>query len=79
MSKPTFKLQAICDNHQPWPYIGNAFQNKNGSFSLYLDRGVKVVLADGTLLEANDERSVKLYLRPARSVASDITDTEALA
>ena len=59
---PNYKLQAIVDNNQPWPFIGNAFTCANGAIRILLDRGVKIELADGTKIEG-----AKLYLRqPAR-------------
>ena len=62
MSKPNFKVQAIREGFQ-WPYIGNAYRNKDGSIGLLLDRDVTLTLADGTKLRAVDNRLVKLHLR----------------
>jgi hypothetical protein len=58
MKTPNLKLQAIVEN-KPWPFVGNGYTNANGAISILLDRGVALVLADGTRLEG----AVKLYLR----------------
>jgi hypothetical protein len=64
--KPTHKLQAIIENKRPWPYIGNAYANGNGSLSIVLDRGMKLVFPDGGVLEAQEGGlPVKLYLKVA--------------
>ena len=49
-----FKVQVIVENAK-WPYVGNAYQNKDGSISVLLDSGAK--LTGGQ----------KLYIRPART------------
>lgn len=59
MKTPNYKLQAIIEDTKPWPFVGNAYANANGSITILLDRGVKLELPDGTKLEA----AVKLYLR----------------
>jgi hypothetical protein len=65
--KPVRKVQiTLTDSNQKWPYVGNALENQNGSLSLFLDKGVKLVLADGTVYESKDGAPVKLYVKPAR-------------
>ena len=66
MKNPSYKAQVVLDNAKSWPYIGNAYANKDGSLSLLLDRGVKLVLADGTTFEATDKSRVKVFLRAPR-------------
>jgi hypothetical protein len=62
MKTPNYKLQAIIENTKPWPFVGNAYTNTNGSITILLDRGVKLELPDGTKLDG----TVKLYLREFR-------------
>lgn len=52
-----FKVQLITDGEARWPYVGNAYENKDGSLNVYLDEGVK--LAGGQ----------KLRVRPAKPKA----------
>jgi hypothetical protein len=53
MANVNFKLQLITTDGK-WPFIGNAFVNRNGSISIYLDAGVTVTGGQ------------KLYLRAVR-------------
>jgi hypothetical protein len=53
MANANFKLQLITTDGK-WPYIGNAYVNRNGSVSIYLDAGVTVTGGQ------------KLYLRAVR-------------
>ncbi len=34
------------DNEKSWPHLGNAYANKDGSFTIVLDRDVAIRLAD---------------------------------
>jgi hypothetical protein len=54
MENRKLKVQCITDAGK-WPYVGNAYRNRDGSISVYLDAGV--TLTGGQ----------KLYLREARS------------
>ena len=56
MKTSNYKLQLITPEGK-WPFIGNAYINRNGSLSIYLDEGVS--LTGGQ----------KLYLRPTRPTA----------
>ncbi len=56
MENSKFKVQLITTEGK-WPYVGNAHRNRNGSFSVYLDKGV--TLSGGQ----------KLYLCAARDRA----------
>ena len=58
-----FKVQLITEG-TTWPYVGNAYLNKNGSINIYLDAGV--TLTGGQ----------KLHLRPARK-SENKTETAA--
>ena len=42
-----YKAQVVTDGQSPWPYLGNAFENRDGSISLYLDVGCAIVLKSG--------------------------------
>ena len=78
MKTPSYKVQAIRDNDKSWPYVGNAYRNKDGSISLLLDRRVKLVLDDGTTLEADGKQLIKLFLRaPRKAAAESGADAEA--
>lgn len=39
--RPKFKVQLIIDGGR-WPYVGNAYQNSDGTFTIYLDRDVEL-------------------------------------
>ena len=54
MKTANYKLQLITPEGK-WPYVGNAYVNRNGSISIYLDEGVS--LTGGQ----------KLYMRAAQS------------
>jgi len=54
MENKKLKVQLITEEGK-WPYVGNAFRNRDGSITLYLDEGVTVTAGQ------------KLYLRPART------------
>jgi hypothetical protein len=54
METRKFKVQLIITNGGKWPYVGNAYVNRNGTINVYLDQGV--TLSGGQ----------KLHLRPAR-------------
>ncbi len=76
---PSYKVQAIVEGASPWPYLGNAYANKDGSLTIVLDRGVALRLADGTVLEAtapegDDDarpRKVRLMVRKAFHMAPE--------
>jgi hypothetical protein len=59
MKTPNYKVQLITPEGK-WPYVGNAYQNHNGTISLYIDRGV--TLTGGQ----------KLYLRTARAESAPV-------
>ena len=48
------KVQQIVENSKTWPYVGNAYFNKDGSLNVYLDKDKAV------------PTGAKLHLRPAR-------------
>jgi hypothetical protein len=48
------KVQLVIEG-QKWPYVGNGFVNKDGSFSIYLDQNVEL------------KGGQKLFVRPART------------
>ena len=77
MKIPTYKAQAIIETEKSWPYIGNAYLNKDGSLSLLLDRRIKLVLADGTTLQAEGQTRVKLFLRAPRTQSQVATSIPA--
>jgi hypothetical protein len=62
METRKFKVQLIITNGGKWPYVGNAYVNRNGTINVYLDEGV--TLSGGQ----------KLHLRPARGKAEAPTD-----
>lgn len=64
MANANFKLQLITPNGK-WPYIGNAYLNRDGSFSIYLDAGVTVTGGQ------------KLHLRAARAKPDEMVAPEA--
>jgi hypothetical protein len=57
MENKKLKVQLITPEGK-WPFVGNAFRNRDGSISVYLDEGV--ALTGGQ----------KLYLRAAREKAA---------
>ena len=59
------KVLITIENAEKWPFVGNAFANANGSLSVYLDRGVKLTLANGQVLESGESAPIKLYVKPA--------------
>jgi len=61
MKTANYKLQLITAEGK-WPYVGNAYVNRNGSISIYIDGGVTI--AGGQ----------KLYLRAARDKSASSTD-----
>ena len=54
METRKFKVQLILASNGKWPYVGNAYVNRDGTINVYLDPGV-------TLSEGQ-----KLHLRAAR-------------
>ena len=54
VANANFKLQLITPNGK-WPYLGNAYLNRDGSFSICLDAGVTITGGQ------------KLHLRAARA------------
>jgi hypothetical protein len=58
MKNANMKCQVITTEGK-WPFVGNAYVNRNGSISIYLDEGVQ--LSGGQ----------KLYLRPAGQKPAD--------
>lgn len=48
-----YKVQRIVEG-QAWPYVGNAYLNKNGTLSIQLDKNATLSGGD------------KLYIKPAR-------------
>jgi hypothetical protein len=60
-----WKVQRITDAGK-WPYIGDAYVNKDGSINVYLDEGVAVSGGE------------KLHIKPAREKA-EASDDEATA
>ena len=61
-----FKAQAVCEGQAPWPYIGNVFQNADGSLSLLLDVGTALTLKSGRTMPSTDSQRVKVHIRAAR-------------
>ena len=57
METRKFKVQLIMQEGK-WPYVGNAYVNRNATINVYLDEGV--TLSGGQ----------KLHLRPARGKAA---------
>lgn len=53
-----YKVQQIVEG-QAWPYVGNAYLNHNGTFSIQLDKS------------ATMPGGAKLYLKPAREKRTD--------
>ena len=64
METRKFKVQLIITNGGKWPYVGNAYVNRNGTINVYLDQGV--TLSGGQ----------KLHLRPARGKAETAETVE---
>ena len=55
METSKFKVQLITEDGK-WPFVGNAYCNRNESVSIYLDEGVTITGGQKLYLSATEKR-----------------------